>query len=71
MTTDYLLKKWMLQQSMKLKSHSNVTCDYRSTQKYQIKEPFKCNICEYSCSQERNMNRHVASVHDEKKPEFC
>ena len=35
------------------------------------KKPFKCDICDYRCSQKVNMNRHVASVHEEKKPFKC
>ena len=35
------------------------------------KKPFKCDICDYNCSQKSVMNRHVASVHQEKKPFKC
>jgi hypothetical protein len=27
------------------------------------KKPFKCDICDYSSSDMRDMNRHVASIH--------
>ena len=30
------------------------------------KKPFKCSICDYSCSE--NLNRHISSVHEVKKP---
>ena len=32
------------------------------------KKPSKCDICDYSCSRKDQMKRHVASVHEEKKP---
>ena len=35
------------------------------------KKPFRCDICDYSCSQKSNMKTHVASVHEEKKPFKC
>ena len=31
------------------------------------KNTFKCDICDYSCSQKNDMNVHVASVHEGKK----
>ena len=31
-------------------------------------KPFKCEICDYSCSIKSNMNKHVARVHEEKEP---
>ena len=31
------------------------------------KKPFKCDICDYSCSQIGNLEKHVASVHENKK----
>ena len=34
---------------------------------YLGKKPFQCDICDYSCSQKRDLNKHVASVHEEKK----
>ena len=30
-------------------------------------KPFKCDICQYSCSEKDSMKKHVASVHEEKK----
>ena len=38
---------------------------------HEINKPFKCNICDYSCSQKGHMNKHVASVHGGKKPFIC
>ena len=35
------------------------------------KKPFRCDICDYSCSQKGNMKTHVASVHVVKKPFKC
>ena len=35
------------------------------------KKPFKCDICDYICSQKMDMNRHIASVHEGKKPFKC
>ena len=35
------------------------------------KEPFKCNICNSSFTQEGQMNGHVALVHEGKKPFKC
>ena len=35
------------------------------------KKPFKCEVCDYSCSQRSTMNVHVASVHERKKPFKC
>ena len=29
-------------------------------------KPFKCNICDYSCSQKKYLTVHIASVHDGK-----
>ena len=34
-------------------------------------KPFKCDMCDYSCSQKKSMNIHVASVHKVKKPFKC
>ena len=31
------------------------------------KKPFKCDICDYSCSENADMKRHFASVHKGKK----
>ena len=30
------------------------------------KKPFKCDNCDYSCSQKGNLKTHVQSVHDGK-----
>ena len=38
---------------------------------HEEKKPFKCDICDYRCSQKSNMNKHVASVHEGKKPFKC
>ena len=35
------------------------------------KKSFKCDICDFSCSQYTNINRHVAFVHEGKKPFKC
>ena len=35
------------------------------------KKPFKCDLCDYSCSQKDTMKRHVVLVHEEKKPFKC
>ena len=35
------------------------------------KKPFRCEICDYSCSQEGAMHIYVASVHEGKKPFKC
>ena len=29
---------------------------------------FKCEVCDYSWSQKKDLNRHVASVHEGNKP---
>ena len=34
---------------------------------YEEKKPFKCDICDYECSQKGSMNRHTATVHKGKK----
>jgi hypothetical protein len=31
----------------------------------------QCDICDYSCSQKKGLNKHVASVNDGKKPFQC
>ena len=33
-----------------------------------VHQPFKYKICDYSCSQNMDINRHVASAHKGKKP---
>ena len=33
-------------------------------------KPFKCDICDYSCSRKGNLNRHV-SMHEGNKPFKC
>ena len=38
---------------------------------HERKKPFKCDICEYSCSEKKNMNVQVASVHEVKKSFKC
>ena len=38
---------------------------------HEERKSFKCDICEYTCSQKSVMNRHVASVHTENKPFKC
>ena len=35
------------------------------------KKPFKCDICNFSCSQKSNMKKHVAAVHEGNKPFKC
>ena len=35
------------------------------------KKPFKCEVCDYSCSQKGHLNRHIASVHEGMKPFKC
>ena len=35
------------------------------------KKPFKCDICDYSCSLKSTMKTHVESVHEKKKPFEC
>ena len=35
------------------------------------KKPFKCEICDHSCSLKANINIHVALVHERKKPFKC
>ena len=35
------------------------------------KKPFKCDICDFSCSLRHNMKRHVALVHEENNPFKC
>ena len=35
------------------------------------KNTFKCDICDYSYSEKRDMNRHIASVHEGQKPFNC
>ena len=72
----------MLNQFMKARSHSNATfvtaaflkrVPSRDMLNQFIKgnKPFKCNICDYSCSTKSDLNRHVASVHEGKKPFKC
>ena len=41
------------------------------TSVHEEKKAFKCDICDYSCSQKSNMNKHVKSVHAGKKPLKC
>ena len=38
---------------------------------HEIKKPFKCDICEYRCSQKNDMKRHIESVHEKKEPFKC
>ena len=38
---------------------------------HESKKPFKCDICEFICSQSGKLNHHVASVHDGKKAYKC
>ena len=71
----------MLHQFMKKKSHSNVKFVLTTVLKNCLKKhivsvheeerPFKCDICEFRCSQKGNMTTHVASVHEGKKPFKC
>ena len=35
------------------------------------KKPFKCEICDYSCTLKGNMKIHIESVHYGKKPFIC
>ena len=32
---------------------------------------FKCEVCDYSCSQKGDLKKHVISVHEGKKPFKC
>ena len=34
-------------------------------------KPFKCVICDYSCSLKANLKRHIESVHEERRPFKC
>ena len=36
---------------------------------YDDKETFECSVCNYKCSQKGQLNQHIASVHEGKKPE--
>ena len=67
---------------MKRKSQSNVTFVTtavlkRVTWKHMLnqfmkeKKSFKCDICDYSCSQKGTMKRHGVLVHEEKKRFKC
>ena len=38
---------------------------------HEKKKPFKCDICDYICSQKSDMKRHVKSVHEGKRPFKC
>ena len=38
---------------------------------HEKKKPFKCDICDYSCSQKGNMKKHAESVHERKKSFKC
>ena len=35
------------------------------------KKPFKCQICDYSCTQKTDMTHHVSFVHEKKEPFKC
>ena len=35
------------------------------------KKPFKCDTCDYSCSEKGSMKKHVSSVHEGKKSFKC
>ena len=66
----------MLHQFMKGRSHSNVTFAttvFLKKKKNSLKshvasvhegnKPFKCDICDYSCSLKQYMKQHVAKKH--------
>ena len=38
---------------------------------HERKNPFKCDICDNSCSQKSQLNLHIASVHEKSKPFKC
>ena len=35
------------------------------------KKPIKCDICNYSCSEKKDLKKHVEAVHEGKKPFKC
>ena len=35
------------------------------------KKPFKCEICDYRCSQKGDLSKHFTAVHEKKKPFKC
>ena len=35
------------------------------------KDPFGCNLCDYSCRQRGNLNRHMITAHTDKTPFEC
>ena len=35
------------------------------------KKPFRCDICDYRCSQKSSLTRHIAQVHERKRPFKC
>ena len=38
---------------------------------HEVKKPFKCDICDYSCSRKNHSNKHFATVHEGKEPIKC
>ena len=38
---------------------------------HEEKNPFKCEICDFSCAQRNVLKVHVASVHEGDKPFNC
>ena len=38
---------------------------------HEKKKPFKCDICNFSCYQKRDLKKHIESAHENKKLFRC
>ena len=42
-------------------------CIWQIGSVHEGKKPFRCEVCDYSCTEKRNMIRHISLVHEGKK----
>ena len=70
--SENLKKKSISSKTREWKTNKELPLDLKiSIIKVKGKKSFKCNICEYSCSEKSNMNKHIRAVHEGKGKSKC
>ena len=62
------LAGWLLQKDSNFRNTIIFIKPIEGTSGVILKKPLKCQICNYRCSQKGTLKRHVAFIHEGKKP---